>query len=59
MAWWGVAMAWHRPYFPDSDDEAGRRALASYTRFLGVWNNADKDLAEFREARDYVQANQG
>ena len=34
-------------------------ALASYTRFLGIWNQADKDLAELREARNYVQANQG
>jgi tetratricopeptide (TPR) repeat protein len=28
MAWWGVAMTYHRPFLPGSDDEAGRRALA-------------------------------
>ena len=28
MAWWGVAMTYHRPFIPGSDDEAGRRALA-------------------------------
>jgi tetratricopeptide (TPR) repeat protein len=28
MAWWGIAMAYHRPYLPGSDDAAGRAALA-------------------------------
>ena len=28
MAWWGIAMTYHRPYLPGSDDAAGSRALA-------------------------------
>ena len=28
MAWWGIAMTYHRPYLPGSDDAAGRAALA-------------------------------
>jgi hypothetical protein len=28
MAWWGIAMAFNRPFVPGSDLEAGRRALA-------------------------------
>ena len=28
MAWWGIAMTYHRPYLPGSDDVAGRAALA-------------------------------
>ena len=29
MAWWGVGMAFNRPFVPGSDDERGRRALAN------------------------------
>jgi Tfp pilus assembly protein PilF len=28
MAWWGVAMCYHRPFVTGSDHEAGRRAMA-------------------------------
>jgi hypothetical protein len=31
-------------------------ALASYGRLLQIWDHADKDLPELREARGYVQA---
>lgn len=46
MAWWGVAMAYHRPFVPGSDDEAGRRALAHIR---------DTTVLTARE-RDYIQA---
>jgi tetratricopeptide (TPR) repeat protein len=32
-------------------------ALATYTKLLDQWNQADADLPELREARDYVKAN--
>lgn len=34
-------------------------ALASYTRFLEVWRHADRDLAELREAREFVTSTHG
>lgn len=34
-------------------------ALASYSRFLEVWRHADQDLAELREAREFVTATHG
>lgn len=32
-------------------------AVATYTKFLDQWKEADADLPELREARDYVKAN--
>jgi len=38
-----------------SGDKA--RAVATYTKFLDQWKQADADLPELREARDYIKAN--
>lgn len=48
MAWWGVAMAYHRPYVPGSDHDTGRRALA---RIRGSANITARERAYIEALR--------
>lgn len=48
MAWWGVAMTYHRPYLPGSDDAAARAALEHITETRGLTAREQDYIAALR-----------